>query len=77
MAKKNNVDNVRYHMYCKIGTLTPCNDALKLHISKANYQAYIWRQSLVAQQEQLDLINHGWMHDDKENCLTLRWIKWS
>ena len=43
--KENDVDNIRYHMYCKSGgkiscdALPPCNDALKLHISRANYQA--------------------------------------
>ena len=57
--KENNVDNVRYRMYCKSGgkvsscdTLPPSNYAL--HISRANYQAYICLQSLVAQQEQLE-----------------------
>ena len=56
--KENNVDNVRYRIYCKSGgkvscdTLTSSNDAL--HISRANYQAYICLQSLVAQQEQLE-----------------------
>ena len=48
---------------------------LKLHISGANYQAYIWRQSLVAQQEQLAPFNHGWRHIDEESCLTVKWIK--
>ena len=61
-------------MYWKSGgkiscdALPPCNDALKLHISRGNYQDYIWRQSLVAQQEQLDPINH-------ENCLTVKSMK--
>ena len=58
--KENGVDNVRYHMYCKSGgkvscdTLLPTNDVV--HISSADYQAYICWQSLVAQQEQLDTI---------------------
>ena len=46
-----------------------------LHISRANYQTYICWQSLVAQQEQLDTIYHGWMHDGKENCFTLKLMK--
>ena len=79
--KGNDVDNVRCRMYFKSGgkiscdALPPCNDALKLHSSRANYQTYIWRQSLVAQQKQLDRINHGWMHDDEEDCLTVEWMK--
>ena len=48
----------------------------ELLISRANYQAYIWRQNLMAQQEQLDPVNHGWMHDGEENCLTVKWMKW-
>ena len=61
--KENDIDNVRYRMYCKSSgkiscdALIPCNDALKLHISRENYQASIWRQSLVTQQEQLDPVN--------------------
>ena len=41
-------------VYCKSGgkiscdALLPCHDALKLHISRANYHAYIGWQSLVA-----------------------------
>ena len=68
-----------YCMYCKSGgkvscdTLPPTNNVL--HISRANYQTYICWQSLVAQQEQLDTIYHGWMHDGKENCLTLKLMK--
>ena len=70
------VDNVGYRMYCKSAgkvscdTLPPTNDAL--HISRANYEAYICWQSLVVQQEQLDTIYHGSMHNGKENCLTLK-----
>ena len=30
----------------------------------------------MAQQEQFNAINHGWMQDDKENCLTVKWMKW-
>ena len=60
--KENDIDNVRYRMYCKSSGKISCDallplDALKLHISRENYQAYIWGQSLVAQQEQLDPVN--------------------
>ena len=30
----------------------------------------------MAQEQQLDPLNHGWMHDSKENCLTVKWMKW-
>ena len=46
----NSLQDVRYKMYCQSGgklsceKLPPCDDVLELHISRANYQAYIWRQ---------------------------------
>ena len=48
---------------------------LMMLYTRANYQAYICWHSLVAQKEQLDTIYHDWMHDDKENCLTLKLMK--
>ena len=41
--KENDIDHVRYRMYCKSGgkischALPPSNDALKLHISRAKF----------------------------------------
>ena len=29
----------------------------------------------MTQQERLDPVNHGWMHDGEENCLTVKWMK--
>ena len=65
------VNDVRYRMYCQSGgkisceKLPPCEDVLRLHIRRANYQAYIWRQSLASQQHQADPLENGWCLDDE------------
>ena len=75
----NSVNDVRYGMYCKSGgkisceKIPPCEDVLRLHIRRANYQAYIWRQSLVSQQHEADPQEHGWCLDD-EGCLDIQWM---
>ena len=57
-------------MYCqsagKIACdhLTPCSDALYLHIMRANYQAKIWRESLLQYQSDMDPLENGWTLDD-------------
>ena len=57
---KDSVNNIRYWMYCQSGAkiasekLPPCEDVLQLHILRANYHAFIWRQSLLAQQAEND-----------------------
>ena len=44
---------IQYKMYCQSGgkiaceKLPPCDDVLELHIMRANYQTFIWRQSLL------------------------------
>ena len=57
-------------MYCqsagKIACdhLPPCSDALYLHIMRANYQAKIWRESLLQYQSDMDPPENGWTLDD-------------
>jgi len=49
--KINDVDEMRYHIYCQSGGkmgceyLPPCRDVLVLHTKRVNYQAKIWRES--------------------------------
>ena len=49
------VDELRYLMFCqrkqKSELLPPTSDSLGLHLKRANYQAFVWRNSLVAMQE--------------------------
>ena len=57
------VNDVRYAMFCgKKGAieshnLPPCSNSLRLHVERANYQAAIWRRSLIAKQ---DIPNPNW-----------------
>ena len=54
-----------YKIYCQSGgkiaceKLPPCDDVLELHIMRANYQAFIWRQSLLAQQSKEDPLQNS------------------
>ena len=40
--------------------LPPTSDSLHLHIERANYQSFIWKRSLHAQQELPEPDGHGW-----------------
>ena len=76
---KDSFNNIRYRMYCKSRAkiackkLLPCEDVLQLHILKANYQAFIWRQSLLAQQAENDPLQNGWCLDE-EGCFGIKWM---
>ena len=60
------LDEVRYRMYCQRGgkipceSFPPCDDVAELHMMRANYQAHIWRQSLIAEKTRLNPLNQGW-----------------
>ena len=74
-------DEVSYRMYCQsrgkipCESLPPCNDIVELHMMRANYQAHIWRQSLIAEQTQLDPLNHGWTRNEHDNNLEVKWMR--
>ena len=73
------VNDVRYRMYCQSGgkisceKLPPCEDVLQLHILRANYQAFIWRQSLASQQQESDPLENGWCLDE-DGCFDIKWM---
>ena len=60
------INEIRYRMYCQSGgkiaceKLPPCKNVLQLHILRSNYQAFIWRESLLAQQTESDPLQNGW-----------------
>ena len=76
----NSVDELRYRMYCqsagKIACdhLPPCSDALDLHIMRANYQAKIWRESLLQCQSDMDPLENGWTLDD-DGEFSIKWMR--
>ena len=63
------VDELRYRMFCqrkqKSELLPPTSDSLTLHLKRANYQAFVWRNSLVAMQELPSPENHGWILENE------------
>ena len=73
------VNEVRYRMYCQSGgkvaceKLPPCESVVRLHAMRANYQAYIWRQSLLQYQDEMDPTEHGWLIDIDGN-LDIKWM---
>ena len=73
---------IRYKMYCQSGgkiaceKLPSCDDVLELHIMRANYQAFIWRQSLLAQQSEEDPLQNGWVLDEA-GSFDIEWMRCS
>lgn len=78
--KEIDVNEVRYRMYCRSGgkiaceQLPPCTDVLELHIMRANYQARIWRETLVPHQHDVDPVENGWVLDD-DGALAIKWMR--
>lgn len=64
--KCTNVDSLRYELhYAKGGKvapegLPPCQSSLRLHLSRANYQAAIWRRATEACPDIPSPHVHGW-----------------
>ena len=66
--KEEDVSDLRYELFCAkngdIGShrLPPSKQSLAAHILRANYQAFIWRHCLSANQ---DIVHgHGWKNKD-------------
>ena len=79
-TKITKVNDLRYQVFCakngdvESGQLPPCEDTLRQHTLRANYQAAIWRHSL----ESLPDIpepsaGHGW-ELNTEGDLTIQWM---
>ena len=70
------VDNCRYQMFASKQTqshcLPPCQDALKQHTMRANYQAAVWQFALVANPEVPSPEGRGWII--KEGHTELYWM---
>ena len=54
-----------------LSLLPPCRSSLEFHIDRANYQTYIWKQSLSAYQELPPLTENGWKLENGQ--LDIRW----
>ena len=54
-------------------TLPPCEDSLKQHIQRANFQAGVWRGALLPMPDILEPDGHGWIKR-ADGGLDLDWI---
>ncbi|KAK5645586.1 hypothetical protein RI129_006886 [Pyrocoelia pectoralis] len=73
------VNNLRYNLFRskrgKIDSsqLPPCENVLRLHAKRANYQAFVWRQCLVPIVQEISLQDHGWTTDEEGN-ISITWM---
>lgn len=75
--RQTSVNKLRYDLF-KSGKsseecLPPNEDALKLHISRCNYQAYIWRHALDQNIDAPSFLEHGW-DEDKDGNVKIKWL---
>ena len=72
------VNLLRYQLHCanagKVEPegLPPCKSSLQLHITRANYQAGIWRRALFPLPEVPLPGGHGW--EIAESEITVKWL---
>ena len=75
------VDEIRYRMHCQSGGkisyehLPPGAEVLKLHAMRANYQARIWRESLVQFESEVNPEDHGMFIDKSNDQLDIKWMR--
>lgn len=71
------VNDARYNAFTKgkfgEDCLPPNKDALLLHITRANYVAYIWRRCLSPTIDAPDFCNHGWQVDESGD-VRVKWL---
>ena len=69
------VNDLRYKIFCKgknvqSHQLPPTSAALRYHLKRANYQAFLWKKALQPRIDQ-EPVNHGWQL--KEGRLEIVW----
>jgi hypothetical protein len=66
------VDEARYLVFCQKAqnnmVLPPTSDSLLQHSKRANYQAHVWRNALVARQGLPSPESHGWKVENGILC---------
>ena len=64
------INELRYRLFClkrgdvESNQLPPCNDTLRKHSLRANYQAAVWRRSLQRCQDIPSPVGSGWCTED-------------
>ncbi len=73
-----NVDLLRYQLYCSKGgkvepeALPPCKSTLALHVTRANYQAGVWRRAIFQLPDVPSPDSHGW--EVSEDSIAIKWL---
>ena len=76
--KDGDTNTVRYKIYSsrqgklEAKSIPPCHDSLKFHAYRATYQAFIWRNCLVAKPDVPSPVGFGWELDEEQN-LSIKW----
>ena len=78
--KCQSVDVLRYEIHCAKGgkvepeALPPCQSSLRLHVTRANYQAAIWKRAIVPLPVIPSPGGHGWEVDNISNVVKFVWL---
>ena len=78
--KSDSVDALRYQIHCARGgkvepeALPPCESSLRLHVTRANYQAAIWRRAIISRPVIPSPHGHGWEVDNISNVVKFVWL---
>lgn len=78
----NNINELRYHLFClkkadiESHQLPPCQDTLRKHAQRANYQASIWKRCLEKTPDIPSPLDHGWKieKEDEKEVLEVDWM---
>lgn len=77
------VNELRYNLFCsKKGELEsyqlpPCSDCLLKHSQRANYQAAIWKRSIIREANIPSPVGLGWILETEPQCLGIDWMQGS
>ena len=70
------INQLRYAISCqkrvKVETLPPCQNVLRQHMKRSNYQTYIWRKSRENFVSEDSPVNHGWFINNDQ--LDILWM---
>ena len=78
--KCQSVDVLRYEILCAKGgkvepeALPPCESSSRLHVTRANYQAAIWKRAIVPLPVIPSPCGHGWVLDNISNVVKCVWL---
>ena len=70
-SKNNDINTLRYQTFCRSpkqnDLLPPCKYSLFQPLQRSNYQAYVWKDSLIPMQLLLSPVIYCWTKEDEED----------